>query len=214
MNLWSKIRVVKILIQLLLNPKRTDLIFKAVEIVSADPNQEPLKEIENRILSHEGFRSMFEAGYVPDAPSLESLKACPEGSFGQALYQHMSQNGLDFGIWPHYENERPIFYLSSRIYQDHDLWHVLLGHGIEVEDEVAVQAFGVAQVRSPISLMLIAGGIIHLLVKDPKRALEAFQKVNAVYNLGRRAPFLLGFRLHDHFARPLAEVRREVGLVA
>ena len=212
MTLWNRARIFKIFVQLLRNPNRTELIFKGVEIVSSDPDQAPVKAIEDLVLAHNGFRSMYHEKYIPKAPSMDALKDCSEGSFGRALYDHMNRNRLDFSLWPLYKSERPIQYLSTRIYQDHDLWHALLGFGVSVEDELAVQAFGVAQFQSPIALMLIAGGLIHLMTKNPRRALEAFHKVNEVYTLGKRSPFLLSFRLHDFFSRPLSEVRQICGL--
>ncbi len=76
----------------------------------------------------------------------------PQNSFGYALFQHMNTNKLGFDLWPRLDSDRPIDYLSTRIYQDHDLWHALLGLGVEIEDELALQAFGVAQYHSPIEL--------------------------------------------------------------
>jgi ubiquinone biosynthesis protein Coq4 len=199
--------------QLVKNPGRTELIFKGVEIVSNDPDQKPVKVVEDAVMSIPSFKAMYEEEYAPLPPAMEMLQKCPEGSFGQAVYQHMKSNCLSFDLFPRYDSKRPIKYLSSRIYQDHDLWHALFGYGISVEDELAVQAFGLAQFQSPVALTLIAGGLIHLLVKSPQRALDAFKRINEMYDLGKRAPFLLGVRLHDLFSRPLAEVRQLCGMM-
>lgn len=213
MTIWNRARIFGIFMQLLHNPTRTDLIFKGVEIVSLDPDQELVKALENEVLSNGDFKKMHETKYVPEAPSLEMLRNCPEDSFGRAVYNHMNENKLDFSLWPKYDSDRPIQYLSTRIYQDHDLWHALLGYGVAVEDELAIQAFSLAQFKSPIALLLVAGGLIHLLVKSPKRAFEAFKKLNETYTLGRRTHFLLSIRLHDLFLRPLTDVRQICGVV-
>jgi ubiquinone biosynthesis protein Coq4 len=199
--------------RLVKNPGRTELIFKGIEIASNDPDQEPVKAVENVVMSHSSFKAMFEERYAPLPPSMEMLKNCPAESFGQAVYQHMSSHGIGFELFPRYDSKRPIQYLSSRMYQDHDLWHVLFGRGISVEDELAVQAFGLSQLQSPVALLLIAGGLIHLLGKSPQRALSAFKQIHDMYALGKRAPFLLGLRLHDLFPRPLVDVRSSCGLV-
>lgn len=212
MTLWNKLKTFKLFIQLVRDPNRTDLIFQGVEIASSDPDQALVQEIENYVLMNPEFRAMFEDKYNPDLPSLTDLKSYPESSFGHAVYNHMKSNGLDFSLWPKTNSQRPIQYLSSRIYHDHDLWHALLGYGITVEDELALQAFGVAQFRSPIALMLVAGGLIHLIGKDPSRAMTAFQKINKAYDLGQRAPFLLSYRLNTYFPLPLVDVRKLVGL--
>jgi ubiquinone biosynthesis protein Coq4 len=207
MGFWNQLRVLRIFIQLVRNPNRTDLIFKGVEIASSDQNQEPLKAVEQKVLSNPDFKAMYDKGYLPSPPSLDGLANLAPGTFGYALYEHMKNNSLNFDLFPQLDVKNPINYLSARIYQDHDLWHALLGYGVEVEDELAIQAFGVAQFSSPIGTMIIAGGLLHLLSKNPLRAVEAFKKVNAGYNMGMKAKFLLGVRLHDLFAEPLEEVR-------
>lgn len=210
MTLWNKIRLFRVLILLLLNPKRTEMVFRAVEIVATDPNQRVVKTLEEAALAHQEFKSMYDEGYLPEAPSVEVLSRCPTGSFGEAVSRHMRTNGLDFSIWPKALSNKPIAYLSARIYQDHDLWHALLGYGISVEDELALQAFGVAQFRSPLGVTLVAGGLLHLLAKDPLRALAAFQKINEAYSAGKKSPFLLGVKLHEMFEQPLSEVRTKL----
>jgi ubiquinone biosynthesis protein Coq4 len=198
--------------KLVRNPGRTELIFKGVEIVSDDPDQTLVRAVEDIVMSHPSFTTMFDEKYTPPLPSMEVLQNCPAGSFGRAVYEHMNSNGIRFDLFPRYDSERPIQYLSSRIYQDHDLWHALFEHGTDVEGELAVQAFGLAQFQSPVALTLIAGGLIHLLGKSPQRALNAFKSIYEMYGLGKRAPFLLGIRLHDLFMKSIEEVRQICGV--
>jgi ubiquinone biosynthesis protein Coq4 len=212
MTVWNRFKILKLMIQLIFNPNRTDLIFKGVDIVSQDPHHKAVKDIEAVVMANNEFKTMYDQNYVPTAPLLENLARCPTDSFGRAVYDHMHSNGLTFDLFPRLESRRPVHYLSTRIYQDHDLWHVLLGYGVKVDDELAIQAFGVAQFQSPIAIMLVAGGLIHLLVKNPPDAIAAFKKVNEGYALGRRIPFLLTARLHDYFARPLKELRAQWGI--
>lgn len=212
MRLWNKLRILKISLQLIRDPNRTDLVFKGVDIFANDGDQVPLRAVEETVMANEKFREMYAEKYAPAAPSLQKLALLPEGTFGHAVHAHMAANGLNFELFPRFEAHRPVQYLSARIYQDHDLWHALMGYGVEVEDELAIQAFGVAQFRSPVGVMLVAGGLIHLLGKSPQRAIEAFRKITEAYALGKRAPFLLSVRLHDLFTRPLDEVRRLSGI--
>jgi ubiquinone biosynthesis protein Coq4 len=212
MTFWDKVKVVSIFVRVSLNPKRTDLIIEGIDVISRDPSHEALKEVEKRVLSNETFRAMYEQNYVPDTPSMDALKSCPEGSFGQAVFKHMDTNRLGFDLFPRYESQRPIKYLATRIFQDHDLWHALLGYDVSVEEEIALQGFAFAQYESPVSLMLIAGGLLNLLRKSPKRAIKAFNKIHEAYTIGKQAPFLLSVRLHDLFFKPLEEARQICGL--
>lgn len=212
MKFWDKLRIMKLFFQLVKDPNRTDLIFKQVKILTKDPNQPTIQNIEQLALSNETFHAMYDEHYLPEAPSLQTLAELPEGSFGRALYTHMHTHGLTFDIFPRIESDRAIDYLTNRLYQDHDLWHVLLGRGVEVEDELAIQAFGVAQYQSPIGTMIVSGGLLHLLGKNPLRAVDAVQKVAEGFMLGRKAQFLPSVRLHELFPRPLREVQEICGL--
>ena len=153
MKVVNRLRIARILIQLVINPKRTELIFQGVKIVTDDGDQNIFTTIENSFQDEKDFNELYNEKYNPSPPTLEELSLCSEGTFGFALHQHLKANHLTLGIFPRFEWRRPIEYLSLRIYQDHDLWHALLGYGIGINDELALQAFGVAQYRSPISTL-------------------------------------------------------------
>jgi ubiquinone biosynthesis protein Coq4 len=191
-----------------MNPNRTDLIFKVVDIASHDTGNPVVAELEGKMMEEPVVRDMYEKHYVPDVPQMAMLAKCPEQSFGNLLYHHLADNNLDLSLWPRFEYKRPVDYISLRIYQDHDLWHVLLGATVSVEDELKVQAFGVAQYQSPISTLLVAGGLLHLLMKDPMRAVKAMSQVAEGFNLGKKAKFMLTVKLHEMFALPIGEVRQ------
>jgi ubiquinone biosynthesis protein Coq4 len=212
-KLWNRLRMVVLFFRLIKNPNRTDLIFRGVDLISRDPNQQALAQIEKRVLANLSFREMFHTAYVPAVPSLERLKKMDKNSFGFAVYQHMNTNHLDFDLFPRLNPEKFVNYLGTRIYQDHDLWHTLLGYGVTIEDELALQAFGVAQFYSPIGTVLIAGGLLHLIVKNPAQAVIAFRKIVDGYCRGQKASFLLSQRLHDLFLEPLIDVRRKCNVI-
>lgn len=212
MKFYNRLRIAKIVLQLILNPKRTDLIFKGVQIVSADPDQEIFSAIEKKFKNNREFIALYNDRYNPVPPTVAELSVYPNGSFGHALHQHLMSNNLTLEIFPRFEWRRPIEYMSLRVYQDHDLWHVLAGYGINLDDELALQAFGVAQYGSPISALLVAGGLLHLIWKSPLKAVEALGKISAGYQRGLAAPSLMGLRLHELFDRPLNEVQSLCGL--
>lgn len=208
MNLMTRLRAANLFFRVVRDPNRTDLIFKGVEIFTKTKDQTFLKEFEENLLNNEAFRTMYDENYIPPTPELLTLKNCPENSFGIALYNHMRGNKIDFNLFPVFKPKRPVEYLSRRVYQDHDLWHALLNCGTSVEDELAVQAFGVAQFKSPIGITLIAGGLLHLLGRDPRRAIAAMRKINYAFHIGETSPFILGIKLHELFNQPLTDVRR------
>jgi ubiquinone biosynthesis protein COQ4 len=213
MNLWNKIRIMLLFFKLVKDPTQTDLIFKGIKTATHDKNNVAIENVEKAILANDEFREMFEAHYIPRNPTLLELEVMPLGSFGRSLHQHLQSNGLSLKFYPQLETKLALEYISQRLYQDHDLWHTLLGYGITIEDELAVQAFGVAQYGSPVAVFIITGGLLHLMGKNPERAVQAMRQIVEAYMVGRRAEFLLGARLHEMLALPIAEVRRTCGIV-
>lgn len=214
MSIWNRLRLFGIFIRLVINPNRTELIFKAVEIASHDPGNPIVKTIEELLMNDPKFRDLYDNLYIPEVPKMDWLAQLPKNSFGNLLYHHLKDNKLDLSLFPRQTGISPIDYMSFKIYQDHDLWHVLLNCSVSLEDELEIQAFGVAQYHSPISTLLIAGGLIHLLMRDPMRAVTAVKKVADGFNIGKKAVFLPNIRLHEMFELPISEVRERCQLPA
>jgi len=213
-KLLDRIQLMRFFFQLVADPTRTDRIFKMLPIFvrAADPKQ--LADFEAGLLANPGFKEQWEERYVPSQPSMQELAAYPEGSFGRALHDHLKRHGLDLEFYPQMKIERPVDYLSVRMSQDHDFVHALLGRTIEVDDEIAIQAFGVAQVGSLLGVVLVAGGLLHLFRENPQRAITAVGDVSETYQIGKRAKNLVSERLREHLGRPINDVRRDFGLVA
>ena len=100
MNFWNKIQSTILFLKLVKDPTRTDRIIKGIKIVSEDKDQEPVKAVVKHVLSHPGFKAMFDDDYMPETPSLVALSKLPADTFGFAVYQHMNKNGINFDIFP------------------------------------------------------------------------------------------------------------------
>jgi ubiquinone biosynthesis protein Coq4 len=212
MKFLDRIQMMRFFFQLVADPTRTDNIFKLLPIFVRSANPQQLADFEAALLAHDGFRKQWEERFVPKQPSLDELAVYPEGTFGRALHDHLAKYHLDLEFYPVMKIDRPVDYLSVRMSQDHDFVHALLGRSIEVRDELAIQAFGVAQVGSLLGVVLVAGGLLHLFRKDPKQAIEAMNDVSETYQLGKRAMNLTGVRLREHLDRPIVDVRKDFGL--
>lgn len=215
MSILSRLNLLKIFIGLVRNPQRTELIFKAVEIASRYKEEPIYVSMSASLLKQNEFRELYDEKYLPAWPSLEELRLSAEGSFARALYDHLNSNGLDLDLFPRYSNDQKIDaieYLNIRAYQDHDLWHALLGYTTELEDELGLQGFSVAQFGSPLGVLLIAGGLLHLVMKSPLKAANAIRKIAEGYRIGERTRFLLGMKLIDMLPLPLEEVRALAGV--
>lgn len=215
MGLLRRLKLLILFVRLVRDPTRTDLIIQGVSALTKSPDENArraLFELEQYVMKQDDFVRLYKQNYNPQASDLKMLSLMPRESFGYAVYKHMNDNNLNFEVFPYQKSENFIDYLTTRIYQDHDLWHVLLGRGIELEDELAIQAFGVAQFRSMVGLLIIVGGILNLMGKNPSKAVDAFQGIHDSYSLGKQIPFLLSVKLHEMFEMPLDKVRAQCGI--
>lgn len=192
-------------------PTKTNLIFEMVDIAARLPeNQSAVSLVENRVLADDSFRQLWEERWHPPWRPLPELATLPEGSFGRAYFRHLTENNLRQDFYKSPPLKRPIDYVSLRLYHTHDLWHVLLGFDVSPAGELGVQAFTLAQLGTPISSLLIAGGMLNVLKNAPEQSTSLFETLVRAFERGRHSGFLLGLRLERMLDEPLESVRRQV----
>jgi ubiquinone biosynthesis protein COQ4 len=197
------------------HPTRTNLIFEIVDIATRLPeNQGAITLVENRVLADDSFRQLWEERWRPPFKPLPELAALPGDSFGYAYFTHLTRNKLAQEFYKSPSLNRPIDYVSFLLYRTHDLWHVLLGYDVSPAGELGVQAFTLAQLQTPISSLLIAGGMLNILRNCPEQSTSIFESLVLAYERGLESSFLLGFRLEQMLDEPLELVRRHVNLAA
>ncbi len=142
------------------------------------------------------------------------LEALPEGSVGRAYLdflqsQKLTAAGLvDASDGVMREELDPAHRLfADRLRDMHDLFHVVTGYRGDLIGEAAVLAFTFAQTRNPgVGLIAFAGFLkIGVVPGGRKLVAQAFAR-------GAKAKWLVGADWEALLARPLADVRRELGL--
>lgn len=141
----------------------------------------------------------------------DALRALPATSFGNAYARHLDDNGItaDYqAAGTRFTKDEDIAYLMRRFRQTHDIWHTLLGLGIEGHQEVLVHAFSFGQLRLPVSAMVVFfGSIKHMVLERRWDALR--HDLREAYRIGREADPLLAVRWESRWAQPLDAVRTE-----
>lgn len=194
------------------DPTRTEYLFNIVNILLKDPHNLPVIEhLEKFYLENSTLKKMYEERWLPPVPTMDQLKACPAGSLGKAYFDHLYKNNIQPDFFPSRNIKRPIDYFSSRLYQCHDLWHVLLGLDISPQGELALQGFTFAQIQSGVPLIILAGGFLHVTRAQPFSLVPLFDDIVRCYQLGRRLPPLLTFPLEEMLQEPLSLVREKIG---
>ena len=209
--LLQKIRIVRAFIKLIQDPKKTDMVFKISDSGRAR-NNPSLEDTIRHINSCEGFQEIFNANYNPTLPALEELAGYPEGTLGREFARHMQANGLAIDFYPTERRDGVVAYIVNRSRKMHDLWHVITGFGISVEDEVGLQAFTLMQLRSPLSGILVASGLLHSALLNPAVFHRMLSRITTGFEMGKACKALIGVRLEDKLHVPVQQLRKEFGI--
>jgi ubiquinone biosynthesis protein COQ4 len=159
-----------------------------------------------------GVAEIVQEKYLAPPPNLVALKRCPEGSLGYSFAHYIQETGFD----PNYYRSLPITdetrYILTRLRQTHDIWHLITGLGSSVKGELGLQAFCLAQIRIPLPVLLIAGGLLRTLLSAPEELGEVLEQIAIGYRMGSQAKPLLAQKWEEHWAKPLTEWRQELNL--
>lgn len=150
----------------------------------------------------------------------EELVKYPPGSLGHEFGAAMLAGNFDpefyrdyYGQGP-YQFETDEQYLRFRIRQLHDLVHVLTGFDAnEIPGELGMQAFNAAQTLRPFSIALVGFGLLRI-VYNPRDLQLTLHQIAKGFALGYAADQLVAHRYEEAWDKPLAQWRRELGLVS
>jgi ubiquinone biosynthesis protein COQ4 len=202
-------RALRALARVLANPEETDqvLVFSSyinagssrhrLDAFFADPRGQKLYAEQRALDSH--------------TIDLDALARLPEGTLGRAYATFMLSHGLTPNVFdgtPEEIRDPQAAYVIQRMRQSHDLWHVVTHADTDPAGEVALQAFTYAQLGAPSSGILAVLGTLKTLRHDRRIVKDAL----AMFRLGQTADDLPVFAWEDHWATPIAEVRRMLRL--
>jgi ubiquinone biosynthesis protein COQ4 len=202
----NHLKLLRAFAALVKDPTRTDRIFEIADL--GRERRGPLVEEAVAFVAQvEGVKALHESNYSPQIPSLRELSKYPAGSFGKAFANHMLDNGLQVNFFPVPEGSDLEPYVISRGRKAHDFWHVLTGFDTSVADEIGLQAFTLAQTRTPFSAILISGGLLHAILHAPGIFNEMVDQLFEGYQMGRRARMILGVPIETLLHENLNELR-------
>jgi ubiquinone biosynthesis protein COQ4 len=157
---------------------------------------------------------------------IDHLATFAPGTVGAAYYRFIVDNGLEARLAVGYRELHDeiastgklarmpdvIRYKVLRGYQTHDLHHVLTGYAATPLDELALQAFGLAQMSYPYAGMWVAVVTAHMTLVDPDLMIPAMDAITDGLTYGKAARNIQLLPLEHQLHRPLADVRAEYGL--
>ena len=148
----------------------------------------------------------------------DALARLPEGTVGRAYLdfvtrENISAQGIrDAALAGHEVSGAPLLpppldWISDRMRDTHDLWHVVTGFSGDVLGEVALLSFTFAQVMNPAVAVILGVAMWKLREVPGTRGL-----MRTWYERGKHAAWLPAVAWEALLDRPLDEVRRELGI--
>lgn len=204
------------LTKLLRDPDDLPQVFAMVEALSGPTHEHLLRRVQ---ASAAGAKLLRERPEI--TPLLEdraALARLPEGSLGRAYLAFMESEGISAaGIVAASREGRTVAidggtereYLQRRMRDTHDLWHAVTGYRGDVLGEVALLGFLMAQTGNP-AIGLIVGAAL-FKSRDQRKSrrliLDGFRR-------GRRAAWFVDVAWETQLARPVHDVRLDLGIDA
>ncbi len=147
--------------------------------------------------------------------NLEELSQLPENTLGYEYAQHMQKYSIQpLKLSPDLREEASQSPFALRYAVTHDIFHVLLGFDTTYAGELGVLAFNIAQgyFKPAIAAMQPLAVLIHVILAPTQiqRMCVNFRRGKA---LGKQAKCLIAYRFEENWARPIADIRFELGLV-
>ena len=210
MNPIKTVRILTSFWRLSQDPNRLDEVFA---IGDSGSNLAIMEEVKAFVCRDPQGKRAFETGVRVGTIDLAALRTLPAGTLGRVFADHLIDNNLDPASIP-----VPSFpagdvrYVKTHLRETHDIWHVATGFNTDVAGEIGLQAFYLAQLPSRLSAVLISMAFLHLATKNIGARDAIMTEVMRGWALGKRAKPFFGFAWAEHWATPLAEVRRLLGV--
>ena len=166
-----------------------------------------IAERAQRLLEDPEGRRLYESRRFIDRSTvdLDALAKLPADTLGGAYARFMRSRGITPEIFeaPPGLADPVATYLTLRVRQTHDLWHVLTGYDTDVPGEIELQAFTYGQLGAPSALLLGGLGALRRRRVDP----HALTRARAAYRRGLATARLIPFPWEDHWSAPLSALR-------
>jgi ubiquinone biosynthesis protein Coq4 len=196
------------LAQLVRDPNKLGQVF---EMADALADEEGLTELVDRLSANPDIKKALAERHRMKI-DLKALAKLPEGTLGRVFADKMNAAGLDPSALPDLASPNPATYFRAHLYETHDVWHAVTGFGMDVYGEIGLQAFYLAQIESPLPLLLLAVGFLRMALYEVENGQKLMNEVARGYAMGKQAQTFFGVHWDELWSLPLAEVRRRLNV--
>lgn len=193
------------------DPSKLDAVFDILDSLESSDSGDAIVE---EFSSNPAHALAFEKRPTMGRIDFDALLALPEGTLGHAFASDMRARNLnpaDIQLRP--DDGTPKGFVFRHLRETHDIWHTVTGFDVDVAGELGLQAVYLAQFEAKLALIILSMGFLNtafFAMDDKARRLDA---ITRGWQMGRDAKPLFGFDWAAHFATPLEDVRKMLGIV-
>lgn len=208
-KLIGSVRFLRAFNRLIEDPTRLDVVFELGRSALKGPALPP-------VLARPEVLAYVRAPQPPPqlGLDLDALRGLPEGTLGRVFADWLTAHGFMPGeLVDHVHNrgDTEVERYRKHLQGTHDLWHVLTGFDTDLDGEVGLQAFYLAQLNTPLSLIVLSASMLGALRKG-RNAAGFMDAITRGWGMGKTARPLFGVDWASLWSTPVAEVRARFGL--
>jgi ubiquinone biosynthesis protein Coq4 len=209
--MFKNLKILWYTLQMAKNPD-TDLVFKISDTLSDGFSQSDLeKEVEPILAKNPEILEMYESKnpiWVEEKYDIKALSMYKENSLAKVYANHMLKSGLKPDFYPQDKNQNIVSFLDNRNSKTHDIWHVVTGFGVDVDGEIALQAFYHAQFASPETGFIMISGILRAIQSGNSIKMDKIiGAISEGYTLGKTYKPLFGIKWEELWNEDLETLR-------
>jgi ubiquinone biosynthesis protein COQ4 len=188
------------------------------DLIKSSNRAETIRHLAQACQNSPELVSLFEKKYMKPMPTTAELLDMPQGTLGHQVGAHLKRHnihldfaGLDANVF--YDQELTLAtYFGIRALRNHDVLHALLNRDISPLSEYYIFAFQIAQFQSPLHVVSLSAGILGSMLSKAEDPSILFAQICEGFTLGKKAKFIFGFPLEDHWMTPIEDVRKSLNL--
>ena len=174
------------------------------------------------LLADAPTQALLRDRWMPPRITRGQLLAMPTGTLGRAYGLHLQRFDLDIEFFPDIDTAREDEFVRARLYQIHDILHVLTGYDATHAGEMGIVGFYLGQylhhhevgglMAGSFMGILASSVLLHASTVDDQQLEPFLDHFVEGYQRGRVARCLIGPRWELELRRPLVDLQREYGI--
>lgn len=185
------------------NPRQTEAAF---DIADGLRHTDLYQQFIEYAHSQPPVAQIIQERYFAPMTDLENLLKYPQDSLGYCYAAAMKLQGLRPDFYRNINIEDDYSYIAMRMRQTHDVWHIVTGFGTDSAGEAGLQAFTLAQMRSPLAGALLGAFMVSAL-KSSSPLSSLVDRMQQGWRMGGIAAPFIAQKWEENWEKPLSEWR-------